>query len=187
MQEDQLHPRDIVGASLIRGAGNIDVLNPKGTYRCELRDKDGNLKWSEIIHNLVTNVGKNDILDKYLKGSAYTQTLVMGLKGTGTAAAADTQASHAGWNEVGGTNAPAYTGTRPTVTMGAAASQTSTSPTVSFTFTSGGTVAGCFINNGGSTTKDNTTGVLVSAGDFSGGSKTVASGDQLNVTWSLGL
>jgi hypothetical protein len=140
---------------------------------------------TEVFHNLITTVGKNDLLDKYLKGSAYTQTLVMGLKGTGAAAATDTQASHPSWLEQGGTNAPTYTAPRKTVTMGAAAAGVSTSPTISFSITSAGTVFGCFINNGGSTAIDNTTGVLFSAGDFAGGSKVVANLDTLNVTYTL--
>lgn len=144
-------------------------------------------KWRDEIENLVTTVGKNDILDKYLKGSAYTQTIVMGLKGAGTAAAGDTQASHAGWTERGLANAPAYTGNRKAVTMGSASSGSSVSPTQAFAMTSSGTVDGCFINNGGSATKDDTTGVLFSAGDFSGGSKAVTNGDTVNVTYTLSV
>lgn len=139
----------------------------------------------DVIHNLVTNVGKNDLLDKYLKGSSYTQTIRMGLKGTGSAAAGDTQASHAGWLEQGLANAPTYTGNRKDVTMGSASSQVSTSPTQAFAITSSGTVYGCFINNGGSATKDDTTGILFSVGDFSGGSKAVANLDTLNVVYTL--
>jgi hypothetical protein len=140
---------------------------------------------TETFSNLVTNAGKNDLLDTYLKGSGYTQTIRMGLKGAGSALAADTQASHAGWTERGGTNAPAYTGDRKDVTMGAASSQVSTSPPQAFAITSGGNVDGCFINNGGSATKDDTTGVLFSAGDFTGGAKTVANLDTLNVVYTL--
>lgn len=140
---------------------------------------------TEVFHNLITTVGKNDLLDKYLKGSTYTQTIRMGLKGAGSANAADTQASHAGWTERGGTNAPAYTGNRKDVTMGSAAAGVSTSPTQAFAITSSGTVDGCFINNGGSATKDDTTGILFSAGDFSGGAKTVANLDTLNVVYTL--
>lgn len=141
--------------------------------------------WEREDANLVTNVGRNDILDKYWRGSTYTQTVVMGLKGTGTAAAADTQASHAGWLEVGGTNAPAYTGNRKAVTMGAASAQSSVSPQQTFAITSTGTVAGLFMNNGGSATKDDTTGVLVSATDFSGGSEAVNNLDSLLVTYTF--
>lgn len=144
-------------------------------------------RFVESFHNLVTTVGKNDMLDKYLKGSTYTQTLVLGLCGTGTKAAGDTQASHGGWSEVGGTNAPAYTGNRPAITMGSAAAGVSTSPSTAYSITSSGTVAGCFMNNGGSATKDNTTGVLFSAGDFSGGSQAVNNLDTLNVVWTLTL
>jgi hypothetical protein len=144
-------------------------------------------RWRDSFDNLVTTVGKNDLLDKYLKGSAYTQTFVMGLKGAGSAAAGDTQASHAGWTERGGTNAPAYTGNRPAITFNSASSGSSSSPTTAFAITSAGNVDGCFMNNGGSATKDNTTGVLFSAGDFTGGAKTVGNGDTLNVTYTLSV
>jgi hypothetical protein len=91
-----------------------------GRFDVECYGPDGVLKWKDTVFNLVTTVGKNDLLDKYLKGSAYTQTFRMGLAGAGTKAVGDTQASHAGWSEVGLANAPTYTGNRKDVTMGAA-------------------------------------------------------------------
>jgi hypothetical protein len=187
MPNDHVQPHDSSSASVIRGGGSADALVVEGRYEVWCVGPDGKEKWRETIKNLVTTVGKNDILDKYLKGSSYTQTIVMGLKGTGSAAAGDTQSSHAGWSEVGLANAPTYTGNRKAVTMGSASSGSSTSPTQAFAMTSSGTVAGCFINNGGSATIDNTTGVLFSAGDFTGGSKTVASGDTVNVTYTLSV
>lgn len=150
-----------------------------------MRPLQFNASQSETFSNLLTNVGKNDILDKYLKGTAYTQTIRMGLKGTGAAAAGDTQASHATWLEQGLANAPTYTGNRKDVTMNAASGQASSSPTQAFAITSTGTVFGCFINNGGAVTKDDTTGVLFSAGDFTGGSRAVVNLDTLNVTYTL--
>lgn len=138
----------------------------------------------DTFPNVITNLGRNDILDKYFRGAAYTQTQVMGLKGTGAAVAADTQASHAGWLEVGGANAPTYSGNRPAVAFNAASAQSITHPGVVFSFTGAGTVAGLFINNGGSATKDSTTGVLFSAGDFVGGVKTVANLETLTVTYT---
>ena len=139
----------------------------------------------ETFSNLVTTVGKNDLLDKYLKGATYTQSIRMGLKSAGTAAIGDTQASHVGWLEVGLANAPTYTAPRKTVTMGSAVAAVSTSPVQAFAITGAGTVAGCFINNGGSATIDDTAGILFSAGDFSNGSKVVANLDTLNVTYTL--
>jgi hypothetical protein len=57
---------------------------------------------------------------------------------------------------------------------------------LTFAITSTGTVAGCFINIGGSATKDNTTGTLFSAGDFSS-SKAVINGDSIAVTYTATL
>ena len=144
--------------------------------------------WVDEIPNVVSTVGKNLTLDTVLAGSAYTASVVMGLKGIGTAVAGDTMASHGAWTEVGGANAPAYSGNRPVPAFSAAnAGVKQTSTAAAFTFTSGGTVAGCFICLAGSATKDSTAGTLLSAGDFSGGNKVVASTDVLNVTYSLAL
>jgi len=112
----------------------------------------------------------------------------------GTFLAADTMVTHAGWVEVGLANAPTYTGNRQSITWTAATSSgtspsnvtTKTGSTVTFAITSSGSVGGCFINGGASAsaTKDTTTGVLYSAGAFTGGYKTVSNGDSLTVTYS---
>jgi hypothetical protein len=155
-----------------------------GYYEVECFAADGSLKWKEDIHNLVTTVGKNKTMDTTL-GNTAGGAVVMGLKGTGTAAVGDTQASHAGWFEVGLFYPPTYTGNRPTPSFSAASSGAkATSSAVAFAITSSGTVAGCFINIGGSATKDDTSGTLFSAGDFTGGSRAVISGDTLSVSYT---
>lgn len=175
---------DSSDAKVTRGARHVEKLNLSGYYTAVCRDKDGNVKWTDTIKNLVTTVGGNFALDTIFANSA-GGAVVMGLCGTGTKALADTQASHAGWTERGGANAPVYTGNRPTPAFSAAAAKSkSTSSAVSFAFTSGGTISGCFINIGGSATKDNTTGTLYSAGDFTGGDKIVANGDSLAVSYT---
>lgn len=182
--KDNVQMQEKIDASVIRGSSHTEATSISGYYTVECLDANGNLKWKDDIHNLVTTVGKNRTLDIIL-GNTAAGAVVMGLKGTGTAAVGDTQGSHAGWNEVGGTNAPAYTGNRPTPSFSSASSGSkATSSAVSFSITSSGTVAGCFINIGGSATKDDTTGTLFSAGDFSGGSKTVSNGDTLNVSYT---
>jgi hypothetical protein len=175
---------DVCDASIIRGAGQAEVTSITGFYHVDCFGADGALKWSEDIHNLVTTVGKNKTMDTTL-GNTAGGAVVMGLKGTGTAVVGDTQASHASWLEVGGANAPTYTGSRPTPTFSAASGGAkATSAAVTYAMTSSGTVAGCFINIGGSATKDDTTGTLFSAGDFTAGSKTVTNGDTLSVTYT---
>ena len=185
---DALSATANAGASMIMGSGALEAAEANGRYIVECFDADGNVRWVDEIENLVTTAGKNFALDTLLAGSAYTASVVMGLKGAGTAVVGDTMASHASWTEVGGANAPAFTGNRPVPAFStASAGAKATSAAVAFAFTSGGTVAGCFIVLAGSATKDNTTGTLYSAGDFSGGNRTVANGDTLNVTYSASL
>lgn len=179
-----------IDAAVSGAGGAFESLDVQGRYTAVCRDKDGRVKWVEEFDNLVTDVGKRFILDTVLAGSAYTVTgPFMGLVGSGAASAAagDTMASHAGWTEVGGTNAPAYTGNRLTVAWNAASGTSkSNSGTLTFTFTSGGTVGGCFLalGSGAVNTKDSTAGTLYSAGAFTGGSKTVANTDTLTVTYT---
>lgn len=179
---------DSVEATVTRNAGSTELFGLQGVYTADCYDAQGNLKWSDVIENLTTNVGRKSLLDSYFANTG-GGAVVMGLMGTGTPAYADTQASHATWLEVGGTNAPTYSGTRKTPSFSAATtanpSVLATSAAVIFTMTGSGTVAGAFINIGGSSSIDNTTGVLFSAGDFTAGSKTVTSGDTINVTYTL--
>ena len=191
MSHDKVLPRDAAHASLTRQGGAHEESKALGYYTVECVGPDGKVKWVDIAWNLVTTVGKNEALNQFLAGSSYTTVIYMGLKGTGSANVADTMSSHAGWSEVGGSNAPAYTGNRATPPfVNAASSGTKTQSTASsFAITSAGTVDGCFmvVNSGASATKDNTGGILFSAGTFASGSRAVDNGDTLNVTYSLSL
>jgi hypothetical protein len=179
---------DSVEATVTRNAGRSEWMGMVGYYEAKCYDAQGNLKWSDTIENLTTNVGRQNMLNSYF-GNTGGGAIVMGLMGTGSPAYTDTQSSHSGWLEVGGTNAPTYSGTRKTPAFSSATSANpsvlTTSAAVVFSMTSSGTVAGAFINVGGSSTVDSTTGVLFSAGDFTAGSKTVTSGDTINVTYTL--
>ena len=184
MHNEKTNVGDSCSASVDRGASYDESMSLHGTYEVVCHDKFGVLKWDDMIGNLVTTVGKNSTMDTML-GNVAVGAVVMGLKGTGTAVVGDTQATHASWLEVGLANAPTYSGTRKTPVFGAAvAGVKSTSSVVVFTMTGSGTIAGCFINLGGSATIDNTTGTLFSAGDFTAGSKTVTPGDTLSVSYS---
>jgi hypothetical protein len=188
---DKAIANEVVGASASFGGTGGAEARAMGTYHVECHDKDGNLKWADAAINKITDVGLKLMEDTILGGSAFTATCYLGLKGTGAAAAADTQASHAGWLEVGLANDPDYTAPRKTITF-SAASGTGTvtkasTGTYTFAMLNAGTVAGCFININGTSGIDNTTGTLFSAGDFSGGSKTVGNGDSITVTYTLSI
>lgn len=167
-------------ADLIRGGNRIETVGMSTRYEVECYDKDGNLKWADSFDNLVVNEGLDDLLDKYFKGSTYTAAHYVGLKLTGTVAAGDTMASHAGWSE-----STAYSdATRPALTLGTVASQSvdnSASKAV-FNINATATITGCFLTT--NNTKGGTTGTLYGAGDFAA-SKSVSDGDTLNVTVTL--
>lgn len=150
-------------------------------YIFEAFDKDGHLKWREVCDNLVVTEGRNDILDKYYTGSAYTAAHYIGLKGAGAIAAADTMASHAGWSEVTGYSQAA----RPTLAWSAAsAGSKAASGATTFSINATVTAAGGFITT--NATKGGTTGTLVGCTDFSV-SRSLVSGDTLNVTPTASL
>jgi hypothetical protein len=156
---------------------NKERFGPYFTYEVECIGEDGQVKWTEKYENLVTTVGKTDIIDKYFKGSAYTAAWYLGLKGAGAAAIGDTLASHAAWAEV-----TPYTGNRSAITFGTTSGGSNTATAVSYSITLAGptTVAGAFVCSVAS----GTSGTLYSAGDFAV-SRSVVSGDTLNVTLTV--
>jgi len=182
-----------VDASVTRGGGSAEKLEIVGHYDIQCIGPDGKVKWEESFDNLVTTVGKNLALDTILAGSSYSVTgPYMGLIGTqgGSILAADTMASHSGWLEAGNANTPTYSGSRKTaVFSSASAGSKALSSALSFSITGTGTVTGCFMvfGSGAVATIDNTSGTLLSAGSFTGGSKSVSSGDTINVSYSLAL
>jgi hypothetical protein len=190
---------DNASASVTRGAKHDETLGVQGFYNVVCYDKDGNVKWEDKVPNLVTAVGKQALFDYYFGASGTGGGTAAGANylglctGTATYTAADTMISHT-WLEAGLANAPTYTGSRQAPSWSAASSTgttpsnvtTKTASALTFSITSSGTVIGCFINSGAtaSATKDTTTGILYSAGSFTGGSKTVANGDSLAVTYT---
>lgn len=191
---DKLRPLVACDASVIRGSRHNEDMNAEGFFTITCYDKDGNVKWEDIAKNTVATVGKNLAFNTFLNGSAYTVVgpymgLISGTSFTATAAS-DTMTSHSGWLEAGNANAPTYTAPRATcVWASASAGAIALSSALNFAFTGSGTVQGCFIvyGSGAVSTIDSTAGTLWSAGTFTGGSKTVSSGDQINVSYSVSM
>jgi hypothetical protein len=184
--------KDEVTASLITRPALGESVGAGGVYTVVCHDAGGNLKWTDSFHNLVVNQGLQDMNTKYFLGSAYTATWFLGLvtgPGSGTTfAAADTIASHAGWTEN-----TAYIGTRKAATFGTAttadpsvinnAVATGGTPAVFTMNANSQTIAGAFLCS----VTSGTSGVLFSAGDFTGGDKLVDSGDTLTVTYEFSV
>lgn len=186
LNNESLESVDASGVGVGRLSGAQEQAEARGTYVVECYDKDGNIKWADDFQNLVTTVGKNDALDKYLAGSAYTAAWYLGLIGatsyTTGVAAGDTAASHAGWVE----DQSYSQSSRPTASWSsAAAGSKSLASAAVFSITGNVTIKGCFLAS--SATKGGTAGVLYSAGLFTGGDKVVQNGDTLNVSYTASL
>jgi hypothetical protein len=161
-----------------------------GVFTVQCFDKEGNLKWTEEKHNLVVNVGLQDMNTKYFAGSSYTAAWYIGLYGAAASnnpAASDTMSSHIGWTEV-----TAYSqATRPACTFGTATTAdpsviTNSASPATFSINGTTTVGGAFLTS--NSTKSGTTGTLFSASDFqSPGDRSVVSGDTLTVTYTFSL
>jgi hypothetical protein len=188
---EKLNVQDAPSASVTVGKNASEDMVITGRFTATCYDSEGNLKWEEHFPNLVVNVGKIDLLNKYFAGSAYTAAWYLGLVNGGTTPtynAADTMSSHSGWTEVTGySNA-----TRPAASFGSATASgggagsagtgTISTSATAFNINATNTVAGAFLTT--SNTIGGTTGTLFSAGSFTSGNRSVLSGDVLNVTWT---
>jgi len=208
-QNERAHAASLISAAIMQGATHTEQANAQGFYSIECRDSAGRLKWTDEIHNVVVTEGKNSALTNFLKGSAFTQTVFMGLiestgygfagaQGSGVAATnlassitAVAGASPAnGWNE-----APSgVCATRGTPSFGSAsAGALALSTALAFSILATATIKGVFLitkNAAGTAATSavgNTAGSIYSAGLFSGGDKAVANGDTLSVSYTASL
>lgn len=180
---------DTVASGLVCGTRPEVKAKAGGVYKVQCVGADGQVKWEEEMHNLVVNVGLQNMVSVYLDAATQTTTWYIGLitgPGSGTTiAAGDTLLTHGGWTEF--TN---YTGNRKAAVFGTATTadpsvlDNSASPASFAVSGAGGTVAGAFL----ASVATGTSGVLFSASDFqSPGDRVVVSGDTLNVTYTFSL
>lgn len=184
MQYNATKIGDRVDAGVEKNTTALNGIKVGGVFTATCYDKEGHIKWEESFPNLVVNVGLKDMNEKYLTGSSYTATWYLGLVDSGgTYAAGNTMGSHAAWTE----NTGYSQGNRPTATFGTSTtadpSVIATSSASAFSITATSTIAGAFLTS--DNTKGGTSGILFSVGNFTGGNRSVVSGDTLNVSYQL--
>jgi hypothetical protein len=193
--DDKLNADDQPGVTITIGPGITEQTGAMGVYEAECVDADGNVRWSEKFPNVVVTVGKNQGLDNWLAGSAWTMTgPFMGLVSStsfSAFAATDTMSSHAGWLEAGSANAPTFSA-RGNLSGGwsaASAGSKALASAQSFSITGNGTIQGAFLvgGSGAVATIANTSGTLISAGNFTGGTRAVLNGDTVNVSYAMSI
>ena len=184
----------------------IEILRACGRFHAQCFDAKGRLKWEDDFPNTITDQGAKHWQDNYFQASSFSQTgPYMGLISSvswSAVAVGDTAAQingSNGWKEAGaGSNTPLYASSGARIAMSSwnAATGTgannrikATNTAPSFTMSGAGTLKGCFVilGSGAVTTNASTAGTLFSAGTFSGGDKTVANLDVVNVSWQVAM
>lgn len=183
--DENLNASATAAAGLVARPVTEERMSPVGIYRVE-HWRDGALIWEGDCPNLVTTEGKNAVLDKFLGLGAAYAAIAMGLHTT-VGNASSTYATPSPQVE----SVVYSNGTRGVPSFSAAsAGSKATSAAVAFNINGTATITGVFMALGaaGVTTKSDTaaTAILLSTGSF-GASRSVISGDTLNVTYSLAL
>lgn len=159
------------------------LVKMKGIWRWECIKPDGKLRFEDEAENLITTAGCVKLFDATFKTGLASPLWYIGLIATNTTfLIADTTASHGTWTD----SVPYSNATRPAWTPGSITGTSTVSvdnsgSPAAFTINAGATVLGAFLTD--LSTKSGTTGVLYAEVSFT--SRTVVSGDTLNVTYTL--
>ena len=153
-----------------------------GHMRVVCRDAQLRIKWVDENHNMIPNIALDRILS-IVYGTTAKDTLYIGLTdGTPTPAAGDIMGTHAGWVIV----SPYSNATDPAAGFAATATGQSIDNSASvatFNINASLTVGGAFVKD--QNTVDLDTGQLHAVEAFTGGDRTVANNDTLEVTYTI--
>ena len=197
MQKELASCGDNAVATLQANVVIPEGMTQEGYYHVECRDAQGNLKWEEEVPNLVVAIGKQLMLDTFLRTSGTYTTVgpFLGLTNASlTPAATDTMTTLVGGGKefiaytVGGSAVRGTAVFASSTSTGATPSNVTSSTATAITYTitgAGGTVYGCFLvtGTGAVNTQSSTAGTLYSEGNFSV-AKAVTAGDTVSVTYS---
>ena len=151
-------------------------------------DPEGNLKWEERIHNLVTDEGLSYVIQACFTGEDTAITAwYVGLKGTGAPAAGDTATELPGTTMNWAEYEDYDEAVRQTATLANETGQATTNSASPAAFTIGSPAAdvyGVFVVDANGKGTNTSATVLYGVGDF-GAAKVVDPNDTLNVTVTL--
>lgn len=157
----------------------------KGVWRIK-QYRGGKLILDEVIHNTVTTVGFNYMLNAAFTTGSQIGTWFAGLVnnvGFTGELIGDTSASHAGWAEFTGYSESVRQTWPPDAVASAAIQNTTTDMT--FTINAGGAIIGMFLIS--VNTKGGTSGTLWSMCERGAGALTVVNGDVLKISYGYSL
>jgi hypothetical protein len=150
-----------------------------GVFKFKCLDSEGNVKWEDENHNLVVNAGLQHILDVTFSGGTAVDPWYIGLTDNSpTINSTDTLGGHGSWTEFTeySSNRKAYVETRTNQQL----SNSGDVATFSIS-SSGGGVGGGFLCSAST----GTSGTLMGGAALSGGNRTVADGDTVEVTYTF--
>lgn len=157
----------------------MDTIKFGGVFKFVCRDSEGAIKWVDETHNIVVNAGLQHILDVTFSGGTAVDPWYIGLADNSpTFNSTDTLSGHGSWTEF-----TEYSSERKEYVETRTNQQLSNSGSVaSFSISSsGGGVGGGFICSAST----GTSGTLMSGAALSGGNRTVADGDTVEVTYTF--
>lgn len=190
---DSLELREKIKQKLIRGAHKLNsalsfdcsLLAHKEVkhavliqqiYEFECFRPDGSLRWRDYIRNLVVLEGRNDMLQQYYTGAAYTAAHYVFLTDNDPVFAdGDTMAVHPGWTE----NVAYTEAARPLLQMGTASNGSIDNDANRAVYSINATTS---IGGAGVTTdatKSGAVGLLIAGAALVGGNKPFDNGDTL--------
>lgn len=180
--KSKLHMQAHMGYQLERPPSLILPFHPKGVWQLQKLDRNGNVIETIKFNNGIVHAGVQHAYDCVFHAGAQITLWYIGLidnSGYSALSAADTMASHPGWNEF-----TTYgEATRVQWDTAATSGRTITSATpADFSINGSGTVRGGFLVS--NSEKGGSSGVLWSTGVFAN-PPTVANGETLKITYSL--
>ena len=79
MQNENIKPTESAAVAVSSNSSISEDTSVTGNYTVTCTAADGTIRWQDTFKNLVVNVGKTDLLNKYFAGTSYTAAWYLGL------------------------------------------------------------------------------------------------------------